>query len=150
MNIDIKTFLRNYGIILLVFVLIFGSAIYLSIASSSSYKKGLKKSIITVLDENEPGKYSVGDYIPLNSSITTNALCYNCKNNETEEEVKVVIVKISSFYGPLSAVYICDSKNNVEFIGISSLHGRVGEQFKMNSSDKRIEYWKNKIPYFFN
>ena len=37
------------------------------------------------------------------------------------------------------------AKNNVDFIGYSSLNGRIKEKIN-KANDNRVRYWKNKIP----
>lgn len=148
-NIDVKTYFRNFGILLLIIVIVVVGSIYLTLASENSYKSGMKRSIETVLSENDSESWSVGNNIKINNSESLNAFAFECKNNETEEECKAVIVRVSTFYGPMAVVYICDSNNEVYMKGVSSVHGRIGEEMKMNKSDKRIEYWQKKIPDFF-
>ena len=45
----------------------------------------------------------------------------------------------------MPAVFIMDEENNVDFIGYSSLNGRIKEKIN-KANDNRVRYWKNKIP----
>ena len=145
-KINTKEFLKNYGILLLILVLFFSIVIYLAKISDKPYKDGLKKSIEKVLMNDTTNQWKLGDYNNLKSSISLNAFCYDCTNLTKEEACKAVIVRVSSFYGPISVVYICDSNNVVEVKGISSFSGKISKQFNNLASDKRIKYWQEKIP----
>jgi len=141
-----KNFFKNYGILSAIIVTVFVVLFYSVHLSRKSWNENLKKSVESVLNENSPGEWKVGDYIPLKNNLSTNAAAYKIKNNRNSESAFAVIVRTATFYGPLPAVYICNSKNNVSFVGFSSIHGSVQHQLMLNSSDKRIKYWQQKIP----
>ena len=56
------------------------------------------------------------------------------------------MIRIQSFYGPLPAVFTVDKNNNVELVGFASMHGRIFNQTNTRNINKRLEYWKTKIP----
>ena len=114
--------------------------------SRKPWQKYLKTQIENVLEENEPNKWLVGNYIPINNPFTLSSACYEAKLKKSGEVYKVVIIRIQTFYGPVSAIFTVDKEEKVDFIAYSSLHGRVATQLNNSQADKRLEYWKKKIP----
>ncbi len=145
-KINSKTFLRNYGIFLLVLIVIMAALIFSSKASAPALKNGLKTSVVSVLNEVEPDTWSVGEYFDITNSMSTNSAFYKLKNKNNDESYLACIIRVSTFYGPLPAVFVVDSNKNVDFKAFSSLHGRIGEMVNGKYSDKRITYWINFIP----
>ena len=140
-----KQFFRNYGIVAAFLIVTFVILIYSVKLTNKSWVKGLRTSVDRVLNENED-LWIVGDNIELSNPITTNAAAYNIMNKQTKEVKEAVIVRVTTLYGPVSCVFICNDDNDVEFAGFSSLHGRIALQFKDKSFDQRIDYWQDKIP----
>lgn len=144
-----KTFLRNYGIFLLVIIVVFGITAYVTKITNKNWKSGLKTAVENVLNESEPDTWKVGEYLNLNNSMASNAAAFKCQNTSTQSDEIAVIVRVTTLYGPMSGVFVCDEENNVDFKGFSTLHGRIGEQLNQRNnsfSDKRVTYWKNHIP----
>lgn len=139
-----KDFFIKYGIFTGVLVVILGLIIYINIYSRKSWNTNLKNSIESVLEQSEPGAWEVGELVELTNPISVNAICFNAVKNGSDE-YKVIMVRTISFYGPVPAVFVCDSENNVSFVGYSYLNGRIHEQLVNNKSDKRLEYWQDKI-----
>lgn len=146
-NVSYKVFFKNYGIFLAVITVIFGILIYSIILSKKSWNNNLRIAVEKVLDEQDPNQWTIGNNRPIKNPLSLTSACYEVRNRRTGEIFNAVIIRVETFYGPLPAVYICDSENNVTFIGYSSLHGRIEKIIKSNSGDKRIEYWQKKIPY---
>lgn len=145
-KINSKTFMRNYGIFLLVLIVIFAAIIFSTKAANQSWKTGLKTSIVNLLNEVEPDTWTVGEYVNINNTMGTNSAFYRCKSSNNDESYLACIIRVSTFYGPMPAVFIVDSNKNVTFKSFTSLHGRIGEMLNGNYSDKRITYWINFIP----
>ena len=68
------------------------------------------------------------------------------RNRKTGDTYKAVIIKVQTFYGPVPAVFTINKENVVNFVGYSSIHGRIREQLMSNKTNKKINYWKSKIP----
>lgn len=144
-------FFRIYGISIILIIAIFGILIYSIKLSRNSWKNNLKTSIETVLEEKYGSQYQVLDYLEINSPITSNMAAYNLKDKLSNKEGQVVIVRIATFYGPLSGVYTIfdndnSNKKDIQFVNFCSFHGRISKQSITTNLDKRIEYWQAKIP----
>ena len=147
-NISNKNFFKNYGIFLLILIISFLVLIYMVYLSKGFWKDNLKNSIETVLEEKQPGEWIINDYIDIKNPMTTNAAAYNIVN-KNGTEAKAVILRIITFYGPASGVYIMHDENNIEFAGFCSIHGRIANQINGGSKDIRVEYWAKRIPELF-
>lgn len=145
-EIDNKKFFRNYAFFLLILLVIFGILSYSVVLSRKSWSKNLGLSVQKVLDEYQPATWNVEAVITLKSPVSINSSAYQIRNKATGSMAKAVIVRITTFYGPLPAVYIYREGEEVEFVGYSSLHGRIQTQLMNTNSDKRREYWQSKIP----
>ena len=125
-----KVFFINYGIYVAILVILFGILLYPIKVGQKAWQKNLKANIEFVLDESEPNSWTVGNSVKIKNPFSMNSACY----------------EVQTFYGPMPAVFTIDKDNNVEFVGYSSLHGRISEQITSNKTNKRINYWKSKIP----
>lgn len=141
-----KTFFINYGLLVAIVIVMFGLLIYPIKVAQKSWQKNLKANVEFVLDEKEPNSWTVGNYIKINNPFALSAACYEVRNRKSGDTYKAIIIRIQTFYGPLPAVFTLDKDNNVEFIGYSSLHGKIAEQLLSNKTNRRISYWKSRIP----
>ena len=141
-----KFFFIRYGILLAFFAVFFFLTIYGSVLSRKAWQNNMRPSIEKVLEENEPNTWLLGKYIKIENPFTLNAVCYEVRNRMDGEVSKVVMIRITTFYGPLPAVFLVNSDDDVRFLGISNLHGKVLKQIESSKNSVRIEYWKNLIP----
>ena len=149
-QISYKKFFKNYLIIVLSFAVVLGILIYLVKVSQKSWQKNLKTSIEKVLEENNPNVWTLGSPITIKNPFCMNAACYEARNRTNGEMYSVIILRISSFYGPIPAVFVCDNEMNIDFVGYSSLHGRILKQMGANNNSNLISYWKKRIPDIIN
>lgn len=145
-NISYKNFFINYGIFVLIITVFIGLLIYPIKAGQKAWAKQLKSDIEFVLDEAEPNSWMVGNQIKIKNPFLMSAVCYEARNRRTGDTYKTILIKIQTFYGPLPAVFTIDKNENIELKGFVSLHGRIAENIKNNLTNKRLEYWKSKIP----
>lgn len=145
-GINNKTFFIKYAYFLGVLVVVFGILIYSVVLSRRSWVNNLRTSVEKVLNENEPDMWAVGKVRNIENPFSLNCVCYESRYKKTGENFTVVLIRVSTLYGPLPAVFLYDDNENVSFVGYSSLHGRISNQIKNHPSDKRINYWKKKIP----
>ena len=146
-EISNKKFFKNYGIFILILLIIFAILTYFAIISKKSWNKNLGIAVQKVLDENELNRYQIGKPVEINKPITVNCAAFELYDIKEPGQKQAVIIRIITFYGPVPAVYIYNSETDeTSFIGYSSLHGRIKNQLTNNKSDKRREYWQEKIP----
>lgn len=139
-----KKFFINAGIFIALVGLSFFILFYSVKLSRKSWQKNLKLSVEKVLDEKEANTWTVGNFIPINNPFLLTSACYEVQNRNSGEILKTVILRVQTLYGPLAAVFLIDEKD-VEFVGYSSLHGRIAQQIYNKPSDKRINFWEQKV-----
>ena len=145
-----KSFFRNYAFFLLLLFVVFGILTYMSLVSKKYWNNNLAVSVQQTLDEYESGTWKVMDSIEINKPVSVNCAAFKVINNQTKQEASAVIIRITTFYGPLPGVFIQTQDEKTIFAGYSSLHGRIQKQISSAKSDKRREYWQSKIPEILN
>lgn len=124
-------------------VLVMIPATYLT---ESVWQRKLRQEVYNVLEENSPEHWSVGDYIPLNTSLSQSAACFEIISKNKEINY-AVIIRAQTLYGPFPVVFTYSNTDGAKFAGFSSLHGRVANiLINSNKTDSKILYWQNKIP----
>jgi hypothetical protein len=149
-KISYKQFFKKYLIFTLVIGFILLLTTYVVKVTQKYWSINLAKNVETVLEENESGQWILGKEKKIRNPMSLNGVCYEARYRKTSDIYNILLIRINSFYGPQLAVFSCDKENNVQFIGYSSLHGRILTQLNNNMYDKRISYWKNKIPEIIN
>jgi len=145
-EISNKRFFINYAFFVLILVIIFGILTYSVVLSKKSWSKNLGNTVQKVLDEYEKGKWTVESNIQIDKPISVNCAAYNIVNNSDQTKAQAIIIRVTSFYGPIPAVFIYNEDKSVTFAGWSSLHGRIRLQLDSINSNKRLDYWQNKVP----
>ena len=150
-EISNKKFFKNYAFFILILVILFTILSYFVIIARKSWTKNLAVTVQKVLDEKEQGRWKVGAPVEINKPLTVNCSAYEVTDSKDDSSETVIIIRIINFSGPMPAVYLYnDNKGYADFIGYSSLHGRINTQLMNNKSDKRREYWQNTVPAILN
>jgi len=149
-EVSYKLFFKNYGIVVAYLVIIFGILIYVTKVSQKSWQNNLKYTVQKVLNENSQNEWIVGNPVKIKNALSQSAACYDARNLRNGEMYKVVIIRIQTLYGPIPAVFIVDKNEEVTFIAYSSVHGKVQLQLESNNNNRRVNYWKSKIPEIIN
>lgn len=139
-----KNYFQKFGIFTLFLVIVFGLLIYPSIISKKSWKNNLRKCVEQVLNENDKDSWELGKNIEIKNSFAINSECFEATKNK--KNYSVIIIRVPTFYGPVSTVFTMDEYKNVEVVGFSSLHGRISKNLIANKYSKRFSYWEKKIP----
>lgn len=145
-NSSNKDFFVKLGIFTGFIAIIFGILIYSVVLSKKAWQKNLKSCVEEVLDEHDSNDWIVGNAKNISNPFTINAACYEANNRSNGQVYSAVIIRVATFYGPVSAVFIVDEDDKVELMGFSSLHGRIADTMLTNIASKRFEYWERKIP----
>lgn len=144
-QISYKNFFINYSIFVLFALIVFGILIYVIKVSQKSWEKNLKATVEYTLSESEPDTWELDKYVMIDNPLTTSAACFDARNKKSGENCKVIIIRIQTFYGPQSGIYIVENKDKITFKGYASLHGRCAEQLKKSNNGRRVEYWNKRI-----
>lgn len=145
-NFSYKNFFKNWGFFLAIITVLFFILFYSVYIARKPWQKYLQTQIENVLDEKDPNNWVLGNFKRIENPFCLSAACYEARNKKSGDLFDIVIIRIQTFYGPVAAVFTLDKEDMVQFIGYSSLHGRVQTQLLNAQSDKRLDYWKRKIP----
>src|SRR5574344_1042842 len=141
-----KKQLKSFGIFLGVTAAFMAILIGMMRVSEKSWNNGLKKATSAVLEEYEPGKWRIGDSVPITNPFALNAACFRITSKAGSGAAYAVMLRVETFYGPFPGVFIYDPNAGTTFVGFATIHGHVAELLRDQKSDARILYWKQKIP----
>ena len=144
-QISYKNFFINYAIFVLIAAAIFGILIYTVKVSQKAWDNNLKASVEYCLAETEPDTWEIGKPVRINNPLSAAAACYEARNKKSGENCKFVIIRIQTFYGPHTGIYIVENTGVPVFKGYSSLHGRGAVQLANSFNGRRVEYWNKRI-----
>ena len=144
-QISYKNFFINYAIFVLIVAAVFGILIYVIKVSQKSWDKNIKAYVEYTLAESEPDTWEIGQAVRIKNPLSTGAACFDARNKKSGEACKVVIIRIQTFYGPHSGIFIVENNGNIVFKGYSSVHGRIAAQLSDSYNSRRVEYWKMRI-----
>jgi hypothetical protein len=141
-----KKLLREYGILAGIIAGMFAVLIVFVVLSRGEWQNGLKEKISEVLEEEEPGKWIMGDYVGINAPVSLSTACFQVRERANGSKGYVLMLRIETIYGPFPAVFVYSGKNDARFVGISGLHGRIREQILKGTNDEKINFWIKRIP----
>ncbi len=147
MNKEIqRKFWRIFGIFLGILIIFFAILFAMIKVSEKSWTEGLKNSVQNVLEQKSSGEWIVGNAIPLNSTFSTSASLYELRNKEKTDKYYAIIIRITTLYGHMPAVFIYNKTTGAEFIGYSAVQGRIKKLLEENYADSSVNYWLERIP----
>lgn len=144
-NITPKQFFKNYGIFIFLTIIAISILVPITFASNRAWQNGLKVTVDKVLNE-EAVTWDIGDSIEINNPMINSCAAYNVQNFKTKEKAIAVVLRNTTFFGPLVGIFIYYSNDDIQFKGYSTLHGRIAKQVYDKPQNKRVEYWQKKIP----
>ncbi|GEM_PF-4756109 len=146
MHSDSKFFLKTSGILLGIFIVMSAILIGLIYASRSSWQDGLKENTQRKLTEVLGREISLGEYVPVKSSITLSSACWKISNSSQY----ALVLRIQNITGSAPAVFIYkEDAPHADFVSCLLDNGKAEPFFDRKSSAYTINYWENKIPDFF-
>lgn len=101
---------------------------------AEKYKtKKLAEEITVLLNKQGKDSYRAEEAIPVESPVQSGILVFNLKDASDKAAGFVFLVRITGICGPVPALFICDTRKNIEFIG---------SFFEKNClTDMQIAYW---------
>ena len=141
-----KKLLKQYGIFAGILLGMFALLILVIIFSENKWRTGLKNKVEQVLEEKEPAKWSVGDYVEIKAPVALSAACFQARRKDTGAKGYVLMLRVETLYGPFPAVFVYDEKKGAHFVGIYGLNGRVRDIIGNGKNDARINFWIKRIP----
>jgi hypothetical protein len=121
----------------------------------SSWQKGLKTQLQTVLDRVQPGEYLAGKNIPLKSNLESSSAVFELLTPESTVAELIgsippakqygVILRVPSLFGPLPGVFRVDGTGVVHFVGFAFHFARYEAQFNKSLFYPRISQLEKRV-----
>lgn len=143
---ETSTYFKKYGLFVLLLLILFGIIFGFSFLSKKSWQNGLKEQIQTVLANSTKEKFTLGDYVYLNSPFDTSCAMYTYKNANGSKKGYALILRMQTIYGPQPAVFLYTSGKEAQFVDFVSFGGKAKQQIQAVSKDAQIAYWCKRIP----
>ncbi len=141
-----KKFWRIFGCFIGIVVFFLAVLVGMIKLSEKKWNSGLKVSVQTVLDNKNPKTWAVGNSVPLNSPFSTSANLFEVRSLDSAEKYYALIIRITTLYGHMPAVFVYNNARGAEFIGYSGVQGRVKKLLEENYADSSIAYWLERVP----
>ena len=111
-----------------------------SVFGRKNWEQGLRAAAESVLPAED---YKCGKLLKIDSNFSVSAACYELtKKNESSKKHFAVVLRISSYLGPLPAVFVCKD-GKAEFMGIAYFKTSLSQAFVDGKDDRQILYWKD-------
>ena len=142
-NIDkvkIKKISISLGIVLFFFLTI----LLFLILSRNLWDKRLSRTVKAFLDQKTSVNYEIKSGVKISSGFSTSAYGFKVMQNNNEETV--VVINITTLYGPYPAVFICHNDGSVQFIGFIGMSEDFEDLAASVSMKSTIYYWQKRLP----
>lgn len=140
--------LKDYGIFILILIVLFALLAAFTLLNRNAWNKGLREEVKNVLIKNGYKEIKIADEnIKINSPFSTSSAAFYFTSSELKKENAIaIILKVTTFYGPVAAVYVYEQKDSVKFIDFINCPSHIGKQNKDISKNMQIAYWQKRIP----
>ncbi len=119
--------------------------------SRANWNKGLKVAIYEVLKMNDMESYSFGKPVNINNNMSVSAACFEMKDESEKSCGYVMIMRMTTYYGPLPAVFYYEKETEtVKFLGIYGMKSSVRKYVNNNENDRIIRHWSEKCRLIFS
>ena len=141
-----KTFGIFFGILVFFVGILFGMIKF----SQNNWTSCLKNDVQDILNAKSLDTWKVGKSVQLKSAFSTSSAVYEALNMDSSEKCYAIIIRITTLYGHMPAVFVYNQKKNAEFIGYVAVKGRIKTLLEENYSDSSVTYWLERIPNIIN
>lgn len=137
-----KELLIKFAIAAGTVLVLLGLLFLFTFLSRKSWSDGIAEQVRVVLAENDL-EYSVGDMDKIHSGVSASLVSFTLN----EPEKHGVVVRVSTLYGPLPAVFIYNEENKrASFVGFADLKGIAEDIIGPAVKGSQIPYWEGRIP----
>jgi hypothetical protein len=115
-----QSLLQQYGIIAGSLAVLFFILFSVNLLTRQSWERGLRHQTQLVLDMAFPGEYLVKGRVTLSPTIDVTGATFNLfpqQGKPFEQKRLGIIMNVSTIFGPLPAVFLCEGENTVRFAG---------------------------------
>ncbi len=147
-NADLERYkkqLVKFGIFSLILTACMAFLILFSLMARNSWQQGLRVQVQNCF-ESQGKKVSVYEGDKIRSVFSVSAASFKVEG--LEKDCHAVIIRITTIYGPVAALYTCtdDEFHEVQFVDFLKLSPKVSQAVKNLSVNSQIAYWEKAIP----
>ncbi|MBR4385071.1 MAG: hypothetical protein IKP51_00960 [Treponema sp.] len=147
-NADLERYkkqLVKFGIFSLILTACMAFLILFSLMARNSWQQGLRVQVQNCF-ESQGKKVSVHEGDKIRSVFSVSAASFKVEG--LEKDCHAVIIRITTIYGPVAALYTCtdDEFHEVQFVDFLKLSPKVSQAVKNSSVNSQIAYWEKAIP----
>jgi len=147
-NADLERYkkqLAKFGIFILILTTCMAFLILFTLMARRSWQEGLRAQVIEYF-ESKGKKVNVHEGDKLRSVFSVSAASFKVEG--LEKDCHAVIIRITTLYGPVAALYTCtdDEFRDVEFVDFLKLSPKISVAVKNSSLNSQVSYWKKAIP----
>lgn len=137
---------KDFGVFISILLGLFILATACVILSKKAWGNGLENQIRSTFEEHNIS-YEIKENVPVSSGFAINAAIFELEENSSKGTKYAVIIKITSIYGSLPAVYVYDlAINKAEFVDYCLVDGLFKQKIIDNTQVNQIESMASRIP----
>lgn len=143
-----KKHLISFSIFFGIVFALTAALVTVTLLSRGAWRTGLAGEMQRVLDAGHPAQYTVGEFLPVESAVSTLAAVYSLSRMDARMSDRYygVIVRIPSILGPLPAVFVYSASGGVYFAGYAVDNGKAGRTVDIRIESNVMRYWEDMIP----
>lgn len=147
MSLAYKKHLISFGVFLGILILFFLLNMIFCLLSKKSWQTGMKEPVQQVLSDNGRSNLVLKEFEKLSNPFSVSCVSYLAENNAANKQCHVVLVRITTLFGAVPAVYVWDGQSDkAEFVCFVSMTERVKKMLLASSRNSIIDFWARRVP----
>ncbi|HAM79046.1 MAG TPA: hypothetical protein DCP61_07700 [Treponema sp.] len=147
-NADLERYkkqLVKFGVFSLILIACMAFLILFTLLGRNSWQEGLRAQVADYF-ESQGKKVTVHEGEKIHSVFSVSAASFKVEG--LEKNCHAVILRVTTLYGPVAALYTCtdDEFHEVQFVDFLKLSPKIASAVKNSSLNSQIAYWEKAIP----
>lgn len=148
---DPKKLATHFVFFLAVILILLTLLVLMVFVSRDTWDKRLQKRVAQTIERLYPGEYVAGNKVELQGPYATSAAAYELVPVSSQKSGPLygVIIRVTTLYGPLPAVYRYSSATGTEFMGFAVFDSHIGKEAAITESLRnsvQVSRWEKRIP----
>ncbi|MGP1586888.1 MAG: hypothetical protein ACTTHG_00945 [Treponemataceae bacterium] len=134
------------SIIISIFLIFFAAIVFMCIFTRPIQNKQITKTLVTVLEQKEKGRYKIGQRVFINSAFSDTAYFFEVQDlsNNNADCQYAVLSRIIGLNGPIPVVFL-GNETHFEFFGIAGIKNSQQNPITYGITDQIIGYWNKNL-----
>jgi|GEM_PF-830581 len=147
-NADLERYkkqLVKFSVFSLILIACMAFLILFTLLGRNSWQEGLRAQVADYF-ESQGKKVTVHEGEKIHSVFSVSAASFKVEG--LEKNCHAVILRVTTLYGPVAALYTCtdDEFHEVQFVDFLKLSPKIASAVKNSSLNSQIAYWEKAIP----